>query len=50
VQRTLGRRTIREPDNGRYSTLRDQIHEQLQRAPLNETMHKLFRRIVDEAG
>ena len=37
-------------NNGRYSALRDQIHEELERAPLNETMHKLFRCIVDEAG
>jgi glycine oxidase len=35
-------------DNGRYADLRDQIQEQLRQAPLNETMHKVFRKIVDD--
>jgi hypothetical protein len=36
-------------DNGRDSMLREQINAQLQQAPLNETMHKVFRNIVEEA-
>jgi glycine oxidase len=35
-------------ENGEYTTLREQIRAQLQEAPLNETMHTVFRRIVDE--
>ena len=33
-------------DNGRYSVLRGQIMAELQQAPLNETMHRVFRQIV----
>jgi glycine oxidase len=35
-------------DNGRYSMLREQINAQLEQAPLNETMHKVFRKIVED--
>jgi hypothetical protein len=33
-------------DNGRYSMLRGQIMAELRQAPLNETMHRVFRQIV----
>lgn len=34
-------------DGDRFGALRDQIQHQLQEAPLDETMHKLFREIVE---
>lgn len=35
-------------DNGQHATLREQIQAQLRQAPLNETMHTVFRSIVDD--
>ncbi len=36
-------------DNDGYAALRDHVEAQLQRAPLNETMHTIFRDIVKDA-
>jgi glycine/D-amino acid oxidase-like deaminating enzyme len=35
-------------ENGQHAALRDQIRDRLRQAPLNETMHTVFRQIVDD--
>ena len=35
-------------DRGRYEGLRDEINRELRDRPLNETMHQIFRQIVDQ--
>ncbi|HEY5317363.1 MAG TPA: FAD-dependent oxidoreductase [Solirubrobacteraceae bacterium] len=36
-------------ENGSHQALRDQIRDQLERVPMNETMHTVFRKIIMEA-
>ncbi len=44
---TLFRMAVEE--NGQYSALREEVRDRLRRTPLNETMHTVFRDIIDQA-